>query len=195
MNPFFCRLKFFINLIITSVFFVYFSSCSSPKKIQTSQNPQYFDDSVFNVILTIKIKIPYCGGAAPTREMLNRTASEKNAGFYLIYQNGCGDSLWKREFSTDSLGKIRLYLPAGKYCLKRTAKNIPFEEFYKFHKKENDNFNIYGTKECYYKWWKSCNYSFETANEHEIKEIEIILPSRCFTGENPCQEYIGPYPP
>ena len=152
-------------------------------------------DTIYNVVFTIKRKVPYCGGAAPSPEMVKRTSPVINANFIINYQEGYGDSLWEREFITDSTGKVRLNLPDGKYCLKGDYKNLPFDDFYKMHKKVNDNFNLYGDTTCYYKWWKSCNYIFEVTGGTDVKEIEVILMSRCFTGENPCHRYIGPYPP
>lgn len=148
-----------------------------------------------NVVLTIRRKIPYCGGAAPSFEQANKTEIEKYSDFIIQYQQGYGDSLWYKECKTDSLGMLRIYLPDGKYCLKRANKKISFDDFYKMHKKEDDAYNLYRDSTCYYNWWKSCNLEFELSEEVKTLELEVIINSRCYTGEDPCHNYIGPYPP
>ncbi|MFH0867099.1 MAG: hypothetical protein V1904_12960 [Bacteroidota bacterium] len=158
----------------------------------------YSQDSIKqsnNVVLTIKRKVPYCGGVVPTYEMANRKETAAYDDFIIQYQQGCGDSLWFKEFNTDSSGMISCHLPVGKYCLKRAVKKIPFDDFYKMHKKEDDKWHTYRDSTCYYNWWKSCDFTFELNDEITSIETEVLLISRCYTGEDPCIIYKGPYPP
>lgn len=127
--------------------------------------------------------------------MEHRTEIEINNDFIIQYQQGSGDSLWLKDCNTDSLGIIHLNLSYGKYCLKRAEKKLSFDDFYKKHKKENDAYNIYRDSTCYYNWWKSCEYTFELNEEIDTITDEVIISSRCYTGEDPCHNYIGPYPP
>lgn len=183
----------FCNAVI-SIVIIWFFSCRSIKVVP--EKPQYSkEDTVINIVLTIKRKVPYCGGAYPSPEQANKTVIEKNSDFIIQYQRGYGDSLWYKECETDTSGMIHLYLPDGKYCLKRADKKKSFDDFYKFHKKEDDAYNLYRDSTCYYNWWKSCSLEFELSAEAKTVEIEVVIPSRCYTGEDPCHNYIGPYPP
>jgi hypothetical protein len=156
---------------------------------QESPNPG------FNVVLTVKRQIPYCGGAAPSAEMEHKCETEIKSDFIIQYQQGYGNSTWLKKLKTDSLGIIRCNLPYGKYCLKRADMNMAFEDFYKMPKKEDDKYNVYRDRTCYYSWWKSCILTFELNKENKSVITEVLINSRCYVGEDPCHNYIGPRPP
>ena len=69
-----------------------------------------------NTFITVTKAIPYCGGAQPTDEMLNRFENITGE-FTLIYPDGTNKAV-----NSDSLGIIKLHLSEGKYSLKEKTR-------------------------------------------------------------------------
>jgi hypothetical protein len=149
-----------------------------------------------NVNITVRVHVPHCGGVAPSEEQMNLFAPEIHKHFVIVWAEDNADSnAMYSEVVTDSSGTIRVSLPVGKYCLIRKEKHVPFETFLKSNKGENDEYFEYNNVDCFYKWWKACTLSFEVADDSENIKLETTIYPNCFTGENPCKFYKGPYPP
>lgn len=149
-----------------------------------------------NVNIAVKIHIPHCGGVAPSEEQMNMIVPEINKHFVIVWaEDNSNTEAMSTKVITDSSGVIRVNLPVGKYCLIRKEKHVPFKTFYKSNSGENDDYFEYNNEDCFYKWWKSCTLSFEVTDESEHLSLQTTIYPNCFTGENPCKFYKGPYPP
>ena len=75
------------------------------KKSIRNETASVPEASIVNTELKILVKIPYCGGAKPTEDMLNRT-KPITATFDLIDKNG-----HSQEVKSNAFGLIKLALP------------------------------------------------------------------------------------
>jgi hypothetical protein len=95
------------QLLLISFAIVLFTNCKS-KKI--SENVKL--DLIFTM------SSDYCGGAAPTEEILESITSSKpfiNGTFYLVLKNDGGTILSETMHKTDEKGKLTLNLKKGMY--------------------------------------------------------------------------------
>jgi hypothetical protein len=108
----------------------------------------------------ITVVRPYCGGAAPSKEILERAkipvpfAGQK---FFLKKGNTNRTPLVAANFTTDNNGNFYVLLPPGKYCLcakEQTLDNQFHPELYDFTASMTD---LTG----YQKWWSDCRFTFE----------------------------------
>ncbi len=143
----------------------------------------------YNVQFTALQHHPYCGGAAPSEDQLN-LSSQVHGGLLLINL----ETKEKSPLRANDEGLFQLMLPPGKYAIKEEFKDIPFEQFVQQHKKEG-MYLIPGTDECYKKWWSGYLGEFEINENVPPLNFDYSLRNSCFTGNNPCDIYTGPYPP
>ena len=142
---------------------------------------------VFNVEISVTQHIPYCGGATPSEEMLNRYLQV--GGSYLLVDL---QTRKKIIVSADEDLMIRLNLPVGTYVLRELDKDVPFEEF--MQRFQNSSANIIrGDDECYTELWKSNLLQFDILPNSELQTFHCGLFNSCYTS-NPCDFYIGPLP-
>lgn len=142
-----------------------------------------------NVQIIIRQYIPYCGGAYPSDDQLNKSAPY-SGGLILI---NLSDSS-KVDVNPEQ-GIVYLNLSKGNYAIKEKYKDVPFHEFYASVNHVNGNYIIQGDNECYKKWWESNLLEFEVKIGQEIQVLNGSVSSSCYTGNNPCIYYNGPYPP
>ncbi len=185
------------SLLLTAILLV-LSACSSVKN-STSTNDELTDVKIeileemgaieyHNVEVQVMQHFPYCGGAAPTEEMMNQYSPA--SGNYILV-NKVDSS--KTTVIADSTGTIYLFLENGEYAIRQMFKDMSFEAFYA---KNNDNGNSFTSRgiDCYRKWWEKNLLDFTVNDTTEVK-TKITFGSACFTGNNPCLIYNGPYPP
>jgi len=141
-----------------------------------------------NVEVQITQTFPYCGGAAPTEEMMNQSRPA-NGNYILVNKT----SKQKSTVVADSTGTIYLNLENGEYSLRQTYKDMTFEEFYAKNSGKGNSF-ISRDVDCYRKWWENNLLDFTINDTTEVK-TKVTFGSACFTGNNPCLIYTGPYPP
>ena len=147
----------------------------------------------FNVVFEIWHYSPYCGGAQPHPETLASLNHLMSNTTYILIDKKRGK---QTNVKTDSLGKLSLRIPKGKYAIRETYKDISFEAFYELYYVEpNEYYVADGDKDCYKKWWASSLHDFEVSNTNTLLEQKIETSSSCFSGRNPCVIYRGPYPP
>ncbi|MCH2236135.1 MAG: hypothetical protein MK078_18025 [Crocinitomicaceae bacterium] len=145
-----------------------------------------------NVLITLSNYHPYCGGMAPTPEMLeNQTSPYSNTVFIFIDKNKGTEERIK----TDENGMYKLILPAGEYAIRETFKDTTFEAFYEQNLMPNSEFYSSGDKNCYKDWWEANLLEFEVTQTDTVYQFFATRYARCFTGNNPCASYDGPYPP
>ena len=167
------------------------------KKVVTSEQTVKPDNVDFekeksNVNISVYQHIPYCGGAYPDEDQLNNSHPMTNTDFVLINLKDSSKTIVK----TNASGTLELNLPSGNYAIQETFKNCSFEEFQLKNPviKTGDYFQI-GDEECYKTWWSSYLGTFTVVSHENGKSLIFTLYSACFTGNNPCLYYNGPYPP
>lgn len=146
----------------------------------------------FNFIADVQEYIPWCKGMAPRPEERNR--HEPYSGSFVIV-----DTLNENKITVNCKnGTLKAQLEPGTYLIKESFKDCSFEEFYKNHSLKPEQTSDYmqdRNEECYKNWWSSALAIFTIPDEDTIISVNIGLSSSCFTGNNPCLMYKGPYPP
>lgn len=135
----------------------------------------------------------YCGGAAPSQEILKAYSTPHGwPGQTLIVRRGTvnqpGKPLVQRAV-TDAGGKFVFHLPAGQYCLAFGEKEVPRPaSFYNIANQPVD-------KACDDRWLQTCELTFEVVDKG-IDSLQISIHRPCFvTSHSPCVHYAGPMPP
>lgn len=142
-----------------------------------------------NVMLTRS----YCGGAAPSQEMLdNLRIPIPFEGLKVHARQGTANDLKKpllRTTTTDANGNYSFQLPAGEYC-------IIYDERAKLPDTKNfEASHLIYDQECFVEWVKACDATVK------VTDANVSAPS--FTLRQPCMKsyysncirYQGPYPP
>ena len=173
-------------------------ACSSSKEVsfdlignnKLSDSTQVIKDkSPFNLQLSIQKHHPYCGGAAPTEDMINNYTLV--SGYFILINKQTGT---KSKVMSNN-GIIELNLEIGHYSIQETFKNISFNEFYKKYKSKDKMYRQNGSEDCFKKWWSTNLFEFDITDTTVFIKDETTIYDRCFTGNNPCVQYTGPYPP
>ena len=142
--------------------------------------------------VTFESHRPYCGGAAPTEEQsAGFTNAIVNQVFY-IYKDERPESVTKMvRVKTDEKGTFSIDLEDGTYSIISEDKALSIEEFIK-KKKIEDQFYSYSDDACFETWRTTPDFTIELS--HPTEEV-VTVQEKCFTGDNPCMKYTGPYPP
>jgi hypothetical protein len=143
---------------------------------------------------TITTSGSYCGGVAPSKEMLeDAQATRPISGFMIYVKKGTENKLSScivDSTSTDSKGNYSFDLRPGKYVLLQ---------------KEQLNKDVYKTYEaskwlqadvdCMKLWWEK-GLSTITVEKENIDSLNFHFQKRCFIPLGiSCLRYSGPYPP
>ncbi|MDG1330879.1 MAG: prealbumin-like fold domain-containing protein [Crocinitomicaceae bacterium] len=142
--------------------------------------------------VTFQSHRPYCGGAAPTEaQSAGFTNPIANQVFY-IYKDERPSSITKMvRVKTDENGKLSIDLKDGTYSIISEDKALPIDEFIKKKKIEGD-FYQYSADSCFETWRTTPDLTVEISNPM----VETVtIQQKCYTGDNPCMKYTGPYPP
>ncbi len=187
-----------MKYIATVSLLIAFLACSTAKTVtvldeQSTAQQDSANTSPFNTFITLSHYHPYCGGMAPTKEILARQRSvQSNTTFLFINL----DTQQKERLKTDSTGVLKLNLKAGKYAIREQYKDCSFEDFYKNNFREPSTYYLdQGGKDCYKNWWLANLGEFEITDTDSTYHFSFQSADRCFTGNNPCLMYIGPMPP
>jgi hypothetical protein len=146
----------------------------------------------FKVTGRLLVLSPYCGGAAPTPDMLEKakTAQPLANQSLVIRQgavNGLGTPLVTRTM-TDAQGNFSLDLTPGTYCIvlaekenRRTAAFLA-TQYYEIDKKCDD------------KWLTSCDLTFTVADK-PVSGLRLTFNRKCnINSFSPCINWGGPLP-
>jgi hypothetical protein len=135
----------------------------------------------------------YCGGAAPSRELLEEIKKPKpclEKHFFL--KKGEANSAKNPVIdviNVDSTGSFSIQLKQGTYCIIQDFQTKPIQlENYK----TNSSFQYQGD-DCMRKYWADCYQTIEL--KENINDLIITVYKKCFGDGNPCMNYIGPMPP
>ena len=147
----------------------------------------------FNLSGQILIVESYCGGAAPSRELLEEVRSPKPClEKYFFLKKGDANSAKNPVIdviNVDSTGRFSFKLKQGSYCVIQDFQTKPIQlENYK----TSNNFDYQGD-DCMRKYWADCYQTIDL--KENINDLIITVYKKCFGNGNPCMIYTGPMPP
>lgn len=146
----------------------------------------------FTVSGRFMLKSPYCGGAAPTPDMVKAAQTPQSLASqgFLIRKgttNAVGSAIETR-VTTDASGAFSVQLAPGTYCMvlnEKEGRRGP--DFL-----NNANYEI--DKKCDDKWLGTCELSF-TVTDKNISGLHATLERKCFINSmSPCINWGGPLP-
>ena len=135
----------------------------------------------------------YCGGAAPSRELLEEIRKPKPCLEKHFFLKKSDANSAKNPvidvIHVDSTGSFSIQLKQGTYCIIQDFQTKPIQlENYK----TNNNFQYQGD-DCMRKYWADCYQTIEL--KENINDLIITVYKKCFGDGNPCMIYTGPMPP
>lgn len=148
----------------------------------------------FKVTGHILVQGQYCGGAAPSQQILDEAQRPRpmaNQGF-LIRGGGTnmlGKSMVTRT-RTDANGNFSVDLAPGTYCMVLEEKESARQRgFY-------DNTNYVIDRKCDDKWLTTCDLSFTVADK-PVSGLRLTFQKKCYIDNtlSPCVTWNGPLPP
>ena len=143
---------------------------------------------------TITTSGSYCGGVAPSNEMLqDAQAKRPMSGFMVYVKKGTENKLMSSivdSSRTDSNGNYSFDLKPGEYVL--LQKEQLNEDIYKTYEASKW---LQADVDCMKLWWKKGLSNITVENEN-INGLNFHFQKRCFVPLSiPCLRYSGPYPP
>jgi hypothetical protein len=128
----------------------------------------------------------YCQGAAPSEELLNKLSSPKPLSNKTIYIKQISSNKFKgkiiAQFTSDSLGRFEIKLPAGDYCLVENYKVKPFRA------KRTNKLFVYDNR-CLRKLYEQCDLNLTVTNTDQ-GNISINYHTYC-DWDKPCIRFLG----
>lgn len=145
-----------------------------------------------NVFITVREYFPYCGGVYPDESDLNNYVLKRGTPFILIDLQ----TQERKQITCNDEGTLQLTLNTGTYAIRELFKECTLAEFRgQFQKKVSGPDYQDRGDDCYEIWWKSNLLEFTVESLTEQLRLDCIMMNQCFTANNPCLEYTGPYPP
>ncbi len=136
----------------------------------------------------------YCGGAAPTEEILEQCERpQPYNGKVFFLRKGKVNSISEPvvlSFTVNASGTFSFQLPSGVYSIFQEPQLKPFnKKEYPLGSYTNEEI------ECLKKWWMQPYYVLEI-KEKDITNLKFEFHHECFAiNDIPCLQYIGPMPP
>lgn len=184
-------MKMFSHLIIATAMIV--ASSMMACKTESPTGNVNLAGKTFKVSGRITSTSSYCGGAAPSPEMMESLARPRPYSQAVIwFREGTVNNLKKKAYKVvaDEQGKFEVELPAGSYCVIReyqTDRSI-LEEY------TSGSQQIVANVECLNEQWKACIRTLEVMSPLDSVNFEFHFS--CFLPEGiPCLDYTGPLPP
>jgi PBP1b-binding outer membrane lipoprotein LpoB len=140
----------------------------------------------------VVVTSPYCGGAAPTQEMIDKAKTAQpmaNQGFLIRNgsTNALGTALVTRT-RTDAKGDFKLDLAPGTYCMVLEEKE---------NRRTNDFYNTMGyevDRKADDKWLGKCELSFTVADK-PVSGLRLAFTRKCMINSfSPAISWNGPLP-
>ena len=149
-----------------------------------------FSNIKYHVSGTIMQTQSYCGGAQPTKEILDKlnkpTGIPDTKLFIRKSATNSEDLIIIDSIFSDSVGKFSIDLAPGTYCLVESWKAKRFIP-------PSDNQNQKTDTICLRNLYNLCDYVLEVDNKN-IENVNIVFHRDCFYNL-PCVTYKGPVPP
>lgn len=184
-----------LNLLLVLIFPVLFS-CALVNRKATGAERQRDGKLVKTFLVSglVTRTMAYCGGAAPSEEMLREYRTPRPyAGKVFYIREGSTNTVHAPiilRFTTDSAGRFSFQLPRGAYAILQEEQATPLlPENYRStatHRYDMD---------CLLDWWKQPYYLLQLIGE-PVPDLLFTFHRRCFMNSDlPCIEYTGPRPP
>lgn len=142
--------------------------------------------------VTMQKHRPYCGGAAPNKDQVNGFTEPLAEAVFYIYKDERPKSIKDMvRVTTDEKGIFSIDLKDGTYSIISEDKALSLDEFIKKKKVEGQYYQ-YSDNACFETWRNTPEITIELSNP---SEEAVTISHRCYTGDNPCMKYTGPYPP
>ena len=142
--------------------------------------------------VTMQSHRPYCGGAAPNEDQVNGFTDPMANEVFYIYKDERPSSVTKMvKVTTNEQGKFSIDLQEGVYSIISADKALPIDEFIE-KKKIDGMYYTYSDDSCFKTWRTTPDFTIDLA---ATADEVVTISERCFTGDNPCMKYTGPYPP
>ena len=149
---------------------------------------------LFNIRGKVTHTSSYCGGAAPSEEILAEYSKAKPyAGKTFYIRKGNTNTLKSKvilSFKADEKGNFSFQLPPGVYSIIQEAqvKEVNAKDY-------NKNGNFQADAACLKNWWLKPYYILEI-KDNDVSELHFKFHHQCFVPDDiPCIQYIGPMPP
>lgn len=173
---------------------VLFASCAEVK-----EGAENAADTAVNIwqgkqklTVTFQSHRPYCGGAAPTEEQANGFTNPMVNKVFYLYKDERPNSITDMvKLTTDESGTFSIDLKDGRYSVISEDKTLSLKEFIK-KKKIEGQFYEYSDDACFETWRTTPEFTIELSS---ATEETVTINEKCYTGDNPCMQYTGPYPP
>jgi hypothetical protein len=146
----------------------------------------------FTVSGTVLRTADYCGGAAPSEEMLEEMRTPKPfAGMKVHARKGGTNQIGTpvvASSTSDESGYFSLELPAGTWCLVLDEKGPDAP-------RDLSGQNIQLDNACYKEWLSKCDQVIEVIDV-PIPAVKLQFNARCRVGTiSNCAQWVGPLPP
>ena len=149
---------------------------------------------LFNVSGKVTHTSAYCGGAAPTEEMMNEYRKDKPyAGKIFYVRKGNTNTLKAKiilSFKADADGKFSFQLPPGIYSIiqEPQVKEMNMKNY-------NKKGSLQADASCLKNWWLKPYYILEIKDK-DVTGLHFKFHHPCFVSDDiPCIRYTGPMPP
>lgn len=133
---------------------------------------------------------PYCGGAAPSPEILaNLKKPVPSPNFVLHFKKGSANNEKEKVITTvttNANGYFEVLLPKGEYCIVEDYKGKPFAI------PAPANYTTWDTT-CLKNAYAGCDYKLNVATKTR-DTIKLVYRGHCFYSPK-CGRYEGPMPP
>lgn len=143
-------------------------------------------DQTHNVEISINTREPYCGGAFPRDEDLNRVSV--GAFNYLLINTTSNDT---STVKSDASGVIYLNLKVGNYEIREMYKDMSLAQFEGKNQPKENQALLGIDADCYKKWWSENLLKFEVKETINITKLNATINKMCRTGKNPCISFTG----
>lgn len=186
-----------IFIFLTVIFFSCQAKTSIPAKEpnekMTSQDVVKKESISFTISGKVQQVTPYCGGARPTQEMLDRMAKPvPYPGKKFYVKAGKVNNLKAKivaSFISGNLGDFSIQLAPGTYSF------LLEEQLHEINPQDYENENQKVDAQCLKEWWLQPYYLLEVKDKNVV-DLNFIFSRRCFISVDlPCITYTGPFPP
>lgn len=183
--------------MISLVFFSCQAKTTIPSLGQNTNTAKSSDSKKNSKLYTISGKVqqvsPYCGGARPSQEMLDRLAIPVDyPGKKFYVRRGKINTINTKivsSFISGKEGEFSIQLEPGTYSiiLEEQLNEIKAEDYVKQYQQVDT--------QCLKEWWIQPYYLLEV-KEKTITDLNFVFQHRCFISVDlPCITYTGPLPP
>lgn len=196
----FCRLLVMITITVYAT-----QGCNkksnpaSSAKVETSsagsgeKEKEPLPESQKNIQGIVKFTYDYCGGAAPSDEMLKRLQTPRAISNYILYLKAGtknNDTPVLDSSNCNEQGQYNFKVKPGKYVILTVdqIKNFSTKNYTSKYLQVDD-------EQCLKQWWENGLYKVTVGNE-DVALADTILNQRCNgLGLIPCMSFTGPLPP